>query len=79
MKLKYQRWPIHMMPLMMCNQRNANTHQSCEVKNMAFPLWPASGADDANYVVHDEGQYESQEDGLAQRVQWIFHDGPLRL
>ena len=36
-KLKYQSKPIHMTPLMMWSQRNANSHHSC-VTNMMFPL-----------------------------------------
>src|SRR5260370_39507636 len=35
-KLKYQSKPIHMTPLMMWSQRNANSHHSC-VTNLVFP------------------------------------------
>src|ERR1700674_2375629 len=64
-KLKYQSRPIHMMPLITCNQRNANSHHSC-VTNMAVS--PVPSRNGANEEMGDRSQNKSKQDGLSQRV-----------
>src|ERR1700730_10184652 len=70
-KLKYQSRPIHMTPLMMWNQRKANSHHSCVRKIMAFP--PIASGEGANEEMGDPGQNKSQQHGLSQRVQRVLH------
>src|ERR1051326_6339771 len=73
-KLKYQSKPIHMTPLMMWSQRNANSHHSC-VTNMVFsPLASGYGADEE---MGNESQNKSDQHGLSQRVQRVLHPKPL--
>src|SRR5579859_6279924 len=70
-KLKYQSRPIHMTPLMMWSQRNANSHHTC-VTNMTFPPL-ASGGQGADEEMGDRSQNEADQNGLPQRVQRVLH------
>src|SRR5690348_2982833 len=73
-KLKYQRWPIHMMPLRTCSQRKAITHQAILVNSMVPPE-PASG-DDVDQKHQHKDEHEAERDRLLQRVQRILHHIP---
>jgi hypothetical protein len=56
---------------MMWSHRKANSHHSCVTKNMAFPPFPSG--DGANDEMGNQGQNESDQNGLPQRVQRVLH------
>src|SRR5262249_59832921 len=64
-KLKYHRWPIHMMPLMMWPQRMNCVHQSKPMNSMAvFPRVTFSDGesmDRANHQDLDDHQHKARD------------------
>src|ERR1700733_13762674 len=73
-KLKYQRWPIHITPQMMWHQRIKNSHQS-KLTNSCMVFSPSSSAsgDGVDQQDHDDREHEPEHDRLPQRIQRVFH------
>src|SRR5215469_6721375 len=65
-KLKYQRWPIHITPHRMCSQRIQKSHQS-KLTNSAMAISPffalGDGVDQKN---DDDRQHDPKRDRLSQ-------------
>src|SRR5260221_1565490 len=73
-KLKYQRCPIHMMPLMTCSQRKAIVHQAKLTNSMVSPS--AASGDGVDQQDQHNREHEAEHDRALQRVQWILHRFP---
>src|SRR5579863_6402967 len=61
-KLKYQRCPIHMMPLKTCSQRKNIAHHSYDTNSMVSPPPSVSGGDGVDQQDHHDGEHDAKRD-----------------